>query len=263
MVKKILLPIIILLLICECVFINAKEPVKQAPKTKTFEESISEAIYSGKEIAKIEEKVTPKKAKERMYLLINGNADFWYIYDGLNAITKNGYVDTVSIRKLYDSKTIEAGNKLVDTTTKSIAALVKDKKTDYDKVKFVYDYLVEKYGYDYGLVNLNVYELYEKKFATCTAFSVAFKDIMEELKIPCEITYSYPIRHEWNTVMIGGKWYNIDTSGGVIYTQQSKDFKYDCFLKSEKFFDAMGYTGKQMPEYVKCVDTTYDYKKIQ
>lgn len=195
-------------------------------------------------------------------MLVNSNPDFWYMYDGLIATTKNGYVDVVSLRKLYDDKTIEAGNKLINETSKKIANLARAQKTEYDKVKFVYDYMIDKYGYDYGLVNLDLYKLYSQKFATCTAWSLAFKDIMQELGIGCEITLSFPIRHEWNSVKIDGQWYNIDTSGGVIYAQQSESFKYDCFLKSEKYFDLMGYTGKQCPDFVKCTSTKYDNLKI-
>lgn len=255
MYKKILLAILSLIIICQS-FVYAKN--KTSIPIKSFEESVSEGIYSDKTNINISESITPEEAVKRYYILINSNADFWYMDENLQCLTSGGKVKKVTTKKKYDNKTIENGNKIIKETSTQIAGLAKNKKTDYDKIKFVYDYMIEKFGYDYDLVNKNVYELYSKKFATCTAFSVAFKDIMNNLNIESGIVYSYPIRHEWNVIKLDGEWYNIDPSGGVIYSQIDKSFKYDCFLKSDTYIELLGYKGKQIPEGVTCTSTKYD-----
>lgn len=255
MYKKTLLTILSLIIIGQSI-VYAK--TKTTIPIKSFEESISEGIHSKKTNINISENITPEEAVKRYYILINSNADFWYIDENLQCITNGGKVKKVITKKKYDNKTIENGNKIIKETSTKIAELAKKEKTDFDKIKFVYDYMIEKYGYDYGLVNTNIYELYSKKFATCTAFSVAFKDIMNMLDIESGIVYSYPIRHEWNVVKLNGEWYNIDPSGGVIYNQCDKSFKYDCFLKSDTYIELLGYNGKQKPEGVNCTSTKYE-----
>ncbi len=45
--------------------------------------------------------------------------------------------------------------------------------------------------------------------------------------------------HEWNVVKMGNAWYNIDVSGANILSGNRDDF----FLKSEMFYNILGYNG--------------------
>ena len=120
-----------------------------------------------------------------------------------------------------------------------IVSSAKSCKTDYDKAKFVYDYLIDNFKYDNTLSNQTTYDLYTKKSGTCKTFALAYKEILTKLNVSCDVVVSKAMAHEWNVVKMGNAWYNIDVSGANILSGNRDDF----FLKSEMFYNILGYNG--------------------
>ena len=83
-----------------------------------------------------------------------------------------------------------------------------------DKVKYVYTYFCTHFTYDDDL-NYDLKHLYEENSGTCASFSIAFKNIMDKLDIPCKIIISDDMTHEWNQVFINNEWRNIDITEGI------------------------------------------------
>ena len=92
----------------------------------------------------------------------------------------------------------------------------------------------------------------------CTAYSLAYKDIMQKLNIPCEIVISKEIAHQWNIVKINGSWYNVDTAWGDIYTSENESFRYDNFMKSDYYFVLLGHTGGISESIINCQSRKFD-----
>ncbi|MBO6015554.1 MAG: hypothetical protein J6P60_03085 [Lachnospiraceae bacterium] len=82
--------------------------------------------------------------------------------------------------------------------------------SDYDKIKYVYDYIILNCEYvrtkDGAYNNLIVGK------SCCNGYAEAFLLLMEEMDIPCKYTVNSD--HAWNTVFLDGQWYNIDTTWG-------------------------------------------------
>ena len=83
-----------------------------------------------------------------------------------------------------------------------------------EQVKYVYAYFCTHYAYDNEL-NYDLNHLYTENSGTCASFSVAFKNIMDKLDIPCKIIISEDMTHEWNQVFINNEWRNIDITEGI------------------------------------------------
>jgi len=118
----------------------------------------------------------------------------------------------------------KAQDKLVDSVAESIA---KDCEgmSDYEKIKYVYDYII--LNSEYSLVKDGAYNNLIRGKSCCNGYAEAFLTIMEKMNIPCQ--YTVNSSHAWNTVYLEGEWYNIDTTWGDAGGDRI-DYKY--FLKS-------------------------------
>lgn len=101
-----------------------------------------------------------------------------------------------------------------------VTRLVKDaskKKTDYDKLLYVHNWLVKNNVYNnkaftqagYNLIPWTPMSALVKGYnPVCAGYSRAFKMVCDELGIPCLIVYNSG--HEWNYVSLYDKWYGVD-----------------------------------------------------
>lgn len=98
-----------------------------------------------------------------------------------------------------------------------------DGMSDYEKVKFTHDYLVENCTYNIdrdGPVNC----LFGKQ-SNCNGYALSFCLIMQRCDIECK--YITGLNHAWNVVKLDGLWYNID----VTWDDTGGEISYDYFLK--------------------------------
>ncbi len=105
----------------------------------------------------------------------------------------------------------------------SVLPLIAECKTDYEKEKYIHDYLSN--NVDYTLEGDHVYTAYGalvQKKAVCEGYSKAFQHLCYRAGIEClyvtgesvnpMVTDSDPIPHSWNIVKIDGKYYNVDST---------------------------------------------------
>ncbi len=93
--------------------------------------------------------------------------------------------------------------------------------TDYEKILFVHDYLVENTEYDSAGASSEKHDLWNTAYgclirgsAVCQGYAEAFQIIMEKLDIPCGICSGIAKyeKHAWNYVCIDGVYYWIDVT---------------------------------------------------
>ena len=162
----------------------------------------------------------------------------------------------------YTSNTTPAQEKKVD---KAVADLIKNNnlknKSDYECIKFVYDYLVDNVSYDNSLSKFSAYNALIEKTSVCSGYSLAFQKIMDALGIPCSCIVN--TSHEWNSVYLDGKWYNIDVTWGC----DVEYFRYLFFLQDDSYFkeahDGVSYCTATKSYKVKGAKYSYEfYKRI-
>ncbi len=121
---------------------------------------------------------------------------------------------------------------------------------NYEKIKYIHDYLVDKLEYEKNVnthQNYTIYGTLMNKRAVCEGYAKTFKYLLDELQIPCFIVCGVATNssgvsesHAWNYVQLDGKWYAVDTTwddpiiigNGWI----SNDIKYKYFLKGSYTF---------------------------
>ncbi len=225
----------------------------------TFEDTLMTGIENNKTSIDVSHyNLTSPAALNQALNSIQTSPDAWAVSDKISIQSSGGKAKAVVLEYDYTEKEIAAMQEYIDRNVKKAAAIANTFQDDYSKVKAVYDYLINTYEYDWTLTKSKEYELFKTGSGVCTAYSLAFKDIMQELNIPCYVVVSKEIAHMWNVVMIKDTWYNIDVAWGDIYTKESESFRYDNFLKSDNYFELLGHIGGIAENNIFCTSKRYD-----
>ncbi|WP_138755996.1 transglutaminase domain-containing protein [Paenibacillus sinopodophylli] len=163
--------------------------------------------------------------------------------------------DTVTLN-LKDNKVLYLNSiqniNWTDTSKAILKAkeLTKNKKTDSEKVKAVYDYIITNINYDNQLAaNLSVDYLpsidrtFQSKKDICYGYAALFAGMLRSLDIPTKLmmgesTY-VDVYHAWNEVYLDGKWVVVDTTVDAGLKKGNK--KYDLIKDASKYTVAKQY----------------------
>ncbi len=103
------------------------------------------------------------------------------------------------------------------------SSLTINSKTDAEKVKAIYSYIIENITYDNNKINNistdyvpNLEEILSSKSGICYDYAALFAGMLRSEGIPTKLVKGYKndMReyHAWNEVMIEGNWVTIDTT---------------------------------------------------
>ena len=158
------------------------------------------------------------------------------IVGNLTGAVYNSPSQKIYLTYKYDN--VNSKNDEIEATVNRIATEAITLKDNYEKAKFVYNYL-EKY-FDYSKENSpNLYDLVSDNKGNCHAFAQLYEKILTKLNIPCKSVVSVAMNHQWNIIEINGKWYNVDCS----LASMCKNYNlYDTwFCKPYEYFKRLGY----------------------
>lgn len=142
--------------------------------------------------------------------------------------TCDGIQTTLNIKYLCTREQEE----YIDSELKSAThEIINDGMSEYDKVKAINDYIINRYEYDYSLNSINVYTALTTSEAVCQGYSMTAYKMFEYAGIKNRIVVGTArgTSHSWNIVMIDGKWYQID----ITNNDSGNPDKY--FLVSDQF----------------------------
>jgi transglutaminase/protease-like cytokinesis protein 3 len=143
---------------------------------------------------------------------------------------------------LKDSNTVYLNSiQNIEWTSSSSAVvkakeLTKNKKTDADKVKAVYDYIIANINYDNQLAaNLsvdylpNIDRTFKSKKDICYGYASLFAGMLRSLNVPTKLVMGQStyvdVYHAWNEVYLNGKWVLIDTTVDAGLNKGKKKFE--------------------------------------
>ena len=169
------------------------------------------------------------------------NTDYeFFIGKGNNA---NYFIDTFTNKEQVERAVAEIKSVKDD--------ILKDASgNNYDKMKYVHDWIVDNVKYDAAINNntSNIYGCLVNKAVICEGYARTFKYLMDELDIPCVLVSGIAVdddgkseRHAWNYVYIKNNWYAIDTTWDdpiiIGNGKVDKDIKYKYFLRGSDTMD--------------------------
>ena len=168
------------------------------------------------------------------FLELGSGYSYEYIQD-------TGQVINIKINYGRTSNDVPQGN--FNEVTQSVIAQANALGGDYDKLKYVHDWIVNNTNY----INQNTaYEseadgpvIYGK--AICEGYSKAFMYFAQSLGYQCVCIIGTALgeEHMWNMVNIGGAWYNVDvTWDDPVMSDGSSIVRYNYFLVSDGVLSA-------------------------
>jgi transglutaminase/protease-like cytokinesis protein 3 len=156
--------------------------------------------------------------------------------------TKTSWVEggeaTITLNVIYKCSNEE--EKKLDKEIKSaIKTLELTEKSDYEKVKAIHDYIINRVSYDTTLIGNSAYDALINKSAVCEGYAMAAYRMFTEAGLEARIISGFGngVPHAWNIVKVEGKWYNIDlTWDDPVTSNGTSVITYDYFLKNAKDF---------------------------
>ena len=165
---------------------------------------------------------------------------FWFTGGLSYTYRENGYETDFTLKPQYrwSNAEIDQKRQFVERETQPIIASLQG-KSDYEKVKGVYEYLVDQTAYDYDYSGKTLYELFYNHRSVCEGYARATQYLLNKLGI--ETIYvlgsSYEGEsHAWNIVLVDGEYYQVDVTWGDPYSEdgtQTKNFNYLCLTTED------------------------------
>lgn len=134
--------------------------------------------------------------------------------------------------------------------------LNKAKGSDYQKILYIHDYLIDNIQYDSTYNQKGTYSIYGAligKTCVCEGYAKAFKYLVNSAGIQCEFMQGDAINssgenesHAWNCIKLGNNWYEIDPTwddpiiiaadGRTVNASKANSARYKYFLKGSSTF---------------------------
>ena len=91
---------------------------------------------------------------------------------------------------------------------------------EYERVRFIYDYIIDKKEYTYDTYNngQSAYSFFKNGKGVCHSFALSAARLLDEAGVENHFVFGDTTQeglteaHTWNKVKINGEWYNIDTT---------------------------------------------------
>ncbi|ROR27112.1 transglutaminase superfamily protein [Mobilisporobacter senegalensis] len=220
---------------------NEKEQIKEIRKAMLYRKPSLELYYPGSindlemDLEKLLNKVFAINEKST-------TTDGDYLANIYSGYKVESYYNSLGASLTYHF-TYHETKKQTDMVNKKIKSILKDmnisKKSTYQKVKLIHDYIVNHTSYDTTYTKYNAYNALIDKSSVCQGYSLLAYKMLTEAGVPARIITGFGDgeAHAWNIVKIGDVWYNLDCTWDDPITSNGKPIlQYDYFLKNEKDF---------------------------
>lgn len=146
-----------------------------------------------------------------------------------------------SVRIIYGRASSEVGQTEFDTRAETVLEEARTLKSDYEKLKYVHDWIVDNTVYTKSGA------AYESEAdgpivygqALCEGYSKAFMYFAQSLgyQCICAVGSGHLEDHMWNMVKLGGSWYNVDvTWDDPVNSDGTQELRHDYFLINDAQF---------------------------
>ena len=171
---------------------------------------------------------------------------FWvsaYEYEYVKREVNDKYKLSIKLQYLMTKEEAEGKKSYFDNTVTSIVTEAKKQDGLFNKVLYVYDYIMDNTVYDYELsesedtrnINRTAYGSLINGRTVCTGYTLAFNLIMQKLNIECGAEFnsyndiSIYERHVWNYCKLDDEYYYFDL------TWDDTGFDSDSYKDSIKY----------------------------
>ena len=161
----------------------------------------------------------------------------------------------------------------IEAAVAQVVSSIPDEYTEYDKIKYVYEYLVNNVEYvEEAPDNQNIYSALIGKETVCAGYAKANQYLLNRLGIYCTYVVGTAAQeeefesHAWNIVRCNGSYYYVDvTWADPINTERNAEIPlvipYDYLCCSEKQMENTHRVDEQYA-YPECVSDDLNYYRM-
>ena len=167
------------------------------------------------------------------------NAFEYYYYE------ETSMTSEVMFKYVYNKKDYDLIIKKSDKAAEKVISKFTDKTSDYEKIKLIHDYIIDKTVYYDNNANSSIYDALVKGSAKCDGYTHAFDYICAKAGIRSAAAYGYTKDradeneyHVWNKVYCNKKWYNVDVTWDDPESNLKENMTYNYFMISDKVIGA-------------------------
>lgn len=170
---------------------------------------------------------------------VGGNTIEYYYYED------TGMTSEILFKYVYSKKDYDLIIKRADKAAEKVISKFTDKTSEYEKIKLIHDYIVNKTVYHDSDSNSSIYDALVKGMAKCDGYTHAFDYICAKAGIRSAIAAGYQKDrtsedeyHVWNKVYCNKKWYNVDVTWDDPESNLKENMIYKYFMVSDKVIGA-------------------------
>ncbi len=151
---------------------------------------------------------------------------------------------------------------MVEGITASIVSTLRpEEMTDFEKVKFVNDYIVKNTEYSEESVasSHSAYAVAHEGKGVCQGYALFAQKLLQALGMESMYVVGevYTGGHAWNLVKVEGEWYHLDTTWNDPVPDRGTGVRYDYFLLNDR--DMRVDHSWEATDYPKAESSTYSY----
>ena len=119
---------------------------------------------------------------------------------------------------IYNQEEKKTREEMMESVIEDILEGIEPNATDYEKVKYVYETVIENTEYDMSAEdNQNICSVFLNKASVCQGYAKAVQYLLTRLKVPATLvigTVENGEGHAWNLVKINNCYYYVDATWG-------------------------------------------------
>jgi len=253
---------------------NQTEQIAQATKPAKVEnvEQLAEAFFyhfsrldteftieyrgSTAEIERLLTKATEEAAQRDTYIaghLSNREMEYEYSKTKATIRVKQSYLTNLQQEKAVES--------MVDSI---VSTAQPEEMTDFEKVKFVNDYIVKNTEYSEESIasSHSAYAVAYEGKGVCQGYALFAQKLLEALGMESMYVVGevYTGGHAWNLVKVDGEWYHLDTTWNDPVPDRGNGVRYDYFLLNDR--DMRVDHSWEAAAYPKAESSTYSFMHV-
>lgn len=192
------------------------------------------------------------------------NPEYFWFTDGCTPMGyEQGGIYYVTLKLSYNctegvqEKRLEEIDAVIGTLLGKLEDL-----TDYEKVKFCYEFIIKNAQYDEGCGDPSCYSVFVQRTGSSESYTNALHFMLHRLGVQtifvpgtCEGK-----AHCWSLVKVNGSWYQLDTAWGDPVTEDgSQIMTYTYFLSTDKEIKVDHKAAENIPKLPECRATGCNY----
>lgn len=234
---------------------------------KEYYDQISDAAGTEAESVTLEG-ITHEEAEPILISVMNDHPEYFWLENSYTYQSGDNYVKLIFN---YNCTGGEKDNRqrVIEQQASQIVNGIPAESSDYDKVKYVFETLVDQTRYDKAAPdNQNIYSVFGNWTTVCAGYARATKYLLDQMGVECiYVTGNAGEPHAWNIVNCDGAYYCVDTTWGDPTYQEGIGVDVDTtsyeYLCCTTQMLSRTHTPDAMFPVPECTDTSLEYYRME